>query len=81
MEARYDAELSDLVRLGVPIPPVQGASRLPEFQLFRPAGGCFQSSALAPDTLWCSRNAPMSSISRNAIEACGCPWVWKTCLI
>ena len=47
--------------------------------MFRPAGGCFQSSALAPDTSWRSRNAPMSSISRNAIEACGCPWVWKTC--
>ena len=43
--------------------------------MFRPAGGCFQSSALDPDTSWRSKNAPMSSISRNAIEACGCPWV------
>ena len=48
--------------------------------MFRPAGGCFQALALAPDTSWRSRNAPMSSISRNEIEACGCPWVWKTCL-
>ena len=49
--------------------------------MFNPAGGCFQYLALVPDTSWRSRNAPISSISRKAIEACGCPWVWKTCLM
>ena len=53
----------------------------PSAAFFRPAGGCFQSSALAPDTSRRSRNAPMSSISMNAIDPCGCPCVSKICLL
>ena len=28
-----------------------------------------------------ARNSLISSISRKAIDACGCPWRWKTCLM
>jgi hypothetical protein len=56
----------------------------------KPAGGNFQSAAaggipfaVGPEFLASTRramNVAMSSLSKNAIDDCGCPCRWNTCL-